>query len=237
MLELNAVEVRFKDRTTLQIPHLRFEEGRTYGIIGENGSGKTTLLRLLAGTLAPTSGQVLRSISRDNLAYLPQSPYSFSFSVLRSVSMGLPRSAERKTRATEALAKVGLSELAGARGDRLSGGEAQRMGLARVIALPRRCLILDEPTSATDIRGMDRIETVLREYARETGCLLIFSTHAPAQALRLAEEVIFLEKGQLVEMGSASQLLRHPQDERTRSFLKHWQLGGVGGTEPVGEAR
>ena len=111
-----------------------------------------------------------------------------------------------------------------ARGDRLSGGEAQRMALARVLVRSYDVLLLDEPTSSTDVRSMDQIETTLKEYVQKTQCTLIFSTHSPAQALRLADEVLYLEKGRLVEQGPAATLFHSPQDERTKAFLKHWSL-------------
>jgi len=111
-----------------------------------------------------------------------------------------------------------------ARGNKLSGGEAQRMAVARMIAKPRKLLLLDEPTSSTDIRGTDAIENTLLEYAKETRCTLIFSTHSPAQVLRLAEEVIFLNQGRILEKGSARDVLGNPQTESARLFLQHWRI-------------
>jgi len=98
------------------------------------------------------------------------------------------------------------------------------MAFARMIAKPRRLLLLDEPTSSTDIKGTDLIEATLLNYLQANGCTLIFSTHSPAQALRLAEEVIFLDQGRIVEQGPAESVLENPQNERTQLFLAHWRI-------------
>lgn len=223
MIELNDIRVEVKNRTILDIPCLELAEGKRYGVIGENGSGKTTLLRLLAGTLAPNTGQLRGMPAAGQVGYLPQSPYAFSLSVLENIKMAITEENSEQIAKT-ALEKVGLSALLRSRGDRLSGGEKQRMGLARLLALPRSLLILDEPSSATDIRGTDVIEALLLEWHRESKGTLIFSTHSPAQVVRLAEEVLFMDKGRVIERGSPKELFDAPQNDETRSFLSHWKL-------------
>ncbi|NMC15182.1 MAG: ABC transporter ATP-binding protein [Chloroflexi bacterium] len=223
MISVRNVLVQAGGRVILDIPLLEFEEGKRYGLIGENGSGKTTLLRLLAGTLQPSHGEVARQ-NPDGVGYMPQAPYAFSFSVLRNVEMALKNTPDRRDKAAQALEAVGLQSLLAARGNKLSGGEAQRMAVARMIAKPRQLLLLDEPTSSTDIRGTDSIENTLLEYTRNTHCTLIFSTHSPAQVLRLAEEVIFLDQGKILENGPARDVLENPQTENARLFLQHWRI-------------
>jgi len=224
MIELKNILVKAKERMILDIPSLRFEEGKRYGIIGENGSGKTTLLRVLMGTVQPSQGTI-EGMNLDNgVGYLPQSPYAFSFSVLRNVSMTLENEQSRDSVAKEALEKVGLSALINSRGSTLSGGEKQRLGLARVLAVSKQVLLLDEPTSATDIRGTDIVEALLLEWFQKTQGLLIFSTHAPAQALRMADEVVFLEDGKVIETGNPHALFNHPQQPETQAFLSHWVI-------------
>lgn len=223
MIVLRDVVQQFGGRIVLEIPALQFLPGRRYGLIGENGSGKTTLIRMLAGTGKPTSGTI-EGLEGKEVGYLPQSPYAFSFSVLQNVELALNGHGDAKEIAQKALIAVGMESLMNARGDRLSGGEAQRMALARVLVRSYDVLLLDEPTSSTDVRSMDQIETTLKEYVQKTQCTLILSTHSPAQALRLADEVLYLEKGRLVEQGPAATLFHSPQDERTKAFLKHWSL-------------
>lgn len=223
MIVLREVIQQFGGRIVLDIPELCFEPGRRYGLIGENGSGKTTLIRLLAGTLQPSSGKIV-GLDEKRIGYLPQSPYAFSFSVLQNVMMAADGHGNARDLAKSALSAVGMESLMNARGDRLSGGEAQRMALARVLVRSYDVLLLDEPTSATDVRSMDLIEQTLQDAIQKTHCTLIFSTHSPAQAKRLADEVLYLEKGQIVERGNAEELFREPKDDRTRAFLQHWSL-------------
>lgn len=224
MIELKDVLVQAKDRLILDVPSLRFERGKRYGIIGENGSGKTTLLRVLMGTVKASQGSIEGLNLDHRVGYLPQSPYAFSFSVLRNVSMTLENEQTREDLAMDVLEEVGLGSLTHSRGSTLSGGEKQRLGLARVLAMPREVLLLDEPTSATDIRGTDIVEALLKEWFEKTRGLLIFSTHAPAQALRMADEVIFLENGKVIETGSPQDLFNHPREAETQAFLSHWVI-------------
>lgn len=223
MIALQQLTKKAGGRMILDIPKLEFQKGRRYALIGENGSGKTTLLRVMAGTLAADSG-LLSGLPQPGMGYLPQAPYGFGFSVRRNVEMALEGAGDASAKALAAIQAVGLTPLADARGHKLSGGETQRMALARLVAKARPLLLLDEPTSATDIRGMDQVEALLLRYARQTSCTLIFSTHSPAQALRLAEEVIFLENGKVVEQGPAARVLRKPQAEATKLFLQHWRI-------------
>lgn len=224
MIELKDAVVKAKNRLILDVPNLRFERGKRYGIIGENGSGKTTLLRVLMGTVYLNQGSIEGLNLDHKVGYLPQSPYAFSFSVLRNVSMTLENEDAREALALKALEKVGLSSLIQSRGSTLSGGEKQRLGLARILAVPKEVLLLDEPTSATDIRGTDIVEALLQEWFEKTRGLLIFTTHAPAQALRMADEVIFLEDGRVIETGSPQDLFNHPKQSETQAFLSHWVI-------------
>jgi ABC-type sulfate/molybdate transport systems ATPase subunit len=100
----------------------------------------------------------------------------------------------------------------------------QRMALARVLARPRKLLLLDEPTASADIAAIERIERAVLDYVEKTGCTLVFSSHAPSQAMRLSERVLVLDGGKIGELGETAQVLQHPQTESARAFLKSWQL-------------
>lgn len=225
MMELFGIQKLYRERLALDIPAFRFEDGGRYALIGPNGSGKTTLLRILAGTLRQDAGTIhYGDIKKNEIGYLPQKPYAFDRSVLENVILALEPGPEAKKSALAALERVGIGHLAKARGNRLSGGETQRMALARLIAKPRRVLLLDEPTAAADIQANDQAERALLEYAEETGCTLIFSSHAPSQAMRLGQSALALESGRIGEFGSAEQVLQNPQQESTREFLRHWKI-------------
>lgn len=225
MIELKDVKKFYSERLALDVPQLTVRAGEICALIGPNGSGKTTLLRVLAGTLPPDEGTVrLDGITRGEIGYLPQKPYAFDLSVLQNVLLPLGGGEEANARALDALERVGIKHLANARAKRLSGGETQRLALARLLGKSWKLLLLDEPTSAADVGAVEQIELSLLGYARETGCALVYATHAPSQALRLGGRVLALSGGGIAEAGESEQVLRHPQKESTRVFLKSWTI-------------
>lgn len=223
MIVLTDIKKQYDGRVVLDIPHLEILPGKRYAILGANGSGKSTLLKILAGVLKPDSGTVTRAVPLKSSAYLPQIPYAFDMSVLQNVQLGTNGS-KRMERALLAVEQVGLTAFLHANASRLSGGETQRMALARVLAGHFELLLLDEPTSATDISAGDLIEAALLQYGAETGCAMVLSTHAPSQAARLAESALFLENGRILEAGSVHELLHSPRQEGTKVFLQHWRI-------------
>ncbi len=223
MIELKDVKKVYDERIVLNIPHLVFDLTKRYALIGVNGSGKTTLLRILAGILKPDSGEVT-STTPNNMGYMPQSPYAFRFSVEKNVAIALDKEQVSKDQVLEALKAVGMDHLQHAYGNQLSGGETQRMALARMIVKPRNLLLLDEPTASADIRGTSQIEKALLKYADDNNCTLILSTHSPAQALRLVDEVLFLDEGKVIEQGPAEDVLHHPKHPVIQEFLDHWKI-------------
>ncbi len=225
MIKLTRVKKFYGARCALDIPALAVGTGERLAVIGPNGSGKSTFLRLLAGVISPDEGEIrLDGLTRGQIGYLPQKPYGFDLSVQKNVELALGGEKDAKELARDALEQVGLPHLTKARGSRLSGGETQRMALARIIACPRQLLLLDEPTASADIRAIDRMERVLEDYQARTGCTLIFSSHAPAQALRLSTRVVVLDGGTVSEQGETKRVLRAPQSEPARLFLRHWNM-------------
>ena len=212
-------------RCVLNLPRLNLEEGARYALIGPNGAGKSTLIKVLGGLIVPTSGHIEMEGTPSDMGYMPQKPFMFSGTVLHNVMLGLPRNEKRTSRALDALGKVGMADFVKERGSKLSGGEAQRVALARIIAQNRSTILLDEPTSATDIAGESEVEKALSAYWRESGCTLVFATHSPAQAGRLADEIIVLENGVIAEKNEAEQLLENPRNPTVQTFLNYWRLG------------
>ncbi len=225
MIEIAGLKKFYGKRLVLDVPKLTLETDRRYALIGPNGSGKSTLLRILAGVLVPDEGAAaIRGIPAGEVGYLPQKPYAYDLSVLQNVMLSLGGGKEARERALDALERVGLTSLSSARGSRLSGGEQQRMALARLIARPRRLLLLDEPTASVDIRANERIERALTDYVSENGCMLVFSSHEPGQALRLATDVVALSEGRVAETGGAGEVLRAPREASTQVFLQRWRI-------------
>jgi len=225
MISLSGIKKYYSGRCVLDVGELSFERNRKYAVLGANGSGKSTLLKIMAGIAEPAEGSVKSDLSgKKAMGYMPQKSYGFSFSVLKNVMMAVDDCPEREDMAKKAIEAVGMSSLINADGSKLSGGETQRLSFARIIALRRELLLLDEPTAATDLAGIDLIENVLKSYCAENGCAVVFATHSPAQAMRLADEVIFLHNGVIAEHGETERVLNDPQSEEARSFLNHWRL-------------
>ncbi|NLF79857.1 MAG: ABC transporter ATP-binding protein [Clostridia bacterium] len=130
LIKLRELQKTYHNRLVLDIPDFSFEPGLVYALVGPNGSGKSTLLRLLAGVIRPSAGNISHSLTNArDIAYLPQKPYAFNFSVLRNITMALPSlmsKTAKEERALHILKEVGIDKLRAAKGNRLSG--ARRSG-------------------------------------------------------------------------------------------------------------
>lgn len=195
-------------------------------VIGPNGSGKSTLLRVLHGLVAPTAGTVrwgdARAAPRDQ-AMVFQRPVLLRRSVSANVRYalrlaGVP-SREHAARIRAVLDASGLAALAQRPARRLSGGEQQRVALARAAALEPSVLFLDEPTASLDPAASRAIEERVRAI-HAAGTTIVMSTHNLAQARRLAERVIFLQAGRLIEATSADEFFNAPRSAEAAAFLE-----------------
>lgn len=217
MIEFRELKKYYGSCRAMDIPYIAFPEGSRTAVLGANGSGKSTLLRLLAGELCSFLGD-----GSHRTGYLPQQFYGFRCSVRKNVELAIweEEPDTRRKRADTVMEQVGIGHLAQKAGNRLSGGETQRMALARLLAQDNQILLLDEPTSACDIAGSNQIEQVLGVWQGT----IIFSTHSPAQAVRLADRAVFLYEGQIAEDGKAEQILFSPETRELRDFLKYWRF-------------
>lgn len=202
---------------------------RTF-ILGPNGAGKSLLLRLAHGLLRPTAGEVLwrnrkitgagRGPRRQAMVF--QKPVLLRRSVRGNLDHALAlhrvRGAERARRRDEALAATGLSERARQPARSLSGGEQQRLALARAWALKPQVLFLDEPTSALDPASTRAVEEIV-EALHGAGTKIVMTTHDLGQARRLADEVVFLNRGRLLEQGPADRFFERPQSREAQAYL------------------
>ena len=221
----------YGQRCVLDIDRLSLKSERSCALVGPNGCGKSTFLRILAGAEAPTEGSIdVEGVPRDDVrvGYMPQKSYVFGFSVFRNVALALDSSGLAKgdveKRVAEALDAVGMSSFAQERGSGLSGGEAQRVALARLLVRDLDVVLLDEPTASMDIAGTLLVEEALSRYRERTGCLMLTATHAPSQARRIAEKAIMLSSGRIVECGPTDQVLSSPESDAGRAFLSYWAV-------------
>jgi tungstate transport system ATP-binding protein len=219
-LELDALGlteggVRIVEDVTLKVSH-----GRT-AILGPNGAGKSTLLRLMHGLLRPSAGRIVWPQALTQ-AMVFQRPVMLRTTALANIEYGLRlrghSAVEQRQRALAALERVGLPELATRQARRCSGGEQQRIALARAWALEPQALFLDEPTASLDPASSREVERIIREIAA-AGTKIVMTTHNLGQARRLAEDVIYLDGGRVLEQSPADEFFRQPRTEAARVFI------------------
>jgi len=205
-----------------------FKHGLRTIVLGPNGAGKSVLLRLCHGLLEPTAGAITWNSPEvpggpRKQAMVFQRPVLLRRSALDNVHYalkvgGLP-ARERHDRAYEALCKVGLEAQADRPARVLSGGEQQRLALARVWALRPEILFLDEPTASLDPGATHEIERVILAL-HQAGTKIVMVTHNLGQARRLADEIMFLYQGRLLERQPADQFLKNPASSEAARFLE-----------------
>jgi len=195
-------------------------------VIGPNGAGKTVLLRVLAGLQAPDEGAIDwhgDSLPAAGIAMVFQHPVLLRSSVLHNAGLGLaplglPRQQARR-RAMQTLERVGLAHRAGDSARLLSGGERQRLALARAWAMRPRLLLLDEPTAALDPSATEAVETIVREI-RTDGARILMTTHNLGQAMRISDDVVFLDGGRVIERAPSSRFFARPQSAEAKLFIQ-----------------
>lgn len=240
MIRLRGIEKQFGGQRVLKGIDLAMVAGSVTALIGPSGSGKSTLLRCINVLERPDAGQLVlggseldfsHRLSRQSvLALRHQTGMVFQnfqlfphMTVLENVIEGLvtvlkwPR-AKAEARGLQLLNKVGLSHKAEAVPDTLSGGQQQRVAIARALAPSPKVLLCDEPTSALDPELAQEVVTVLRQLARE-GTTMLIATHDLRLAAQIAQQVIFLQAGEVVEAGSARQMFTTPKRARTFEYI------------------
>jgi ABC-type microcin C transport system duplicated ATPase subunit YejF len=222
------------------------ERGQTLGIVGESGSGKSTIARLLLRLIEPDSGTLrldghdLSSVSTRELRQLRrrmqivfQDPYAAlnprmrveeivgePLVIYRSEQGGHEIAASNRARTIEALAMAGLDDSALPRyPHEFSGGQRQRINLARALILRPELLVLDEPTSALDVSVSAQITHLLRELQRELQLTYVFITHSMPLARYMADQILVMRQGRIVEQGGWQQICERPQSEYTQALL------------------
>ncbi|MBL8490926.1 MAG: amino acid ABC transporter ATP-binding protein [Rhodocyclaceae bacterium] len=195
-------------------------------ILGPNGAGKSTLLRLLHGLLKPSAGRLdwARELRQ---AMVFQRPVVLRRSVLANVAYGLlvrgQGRLDRERRSIAMLERVGLAHLAARPARVLSGGEQQRIALARAWAIDPEVLFLDEPTASLDPASSREVERIVAEIAA-AGTRIVMTTHNLGLARRLADEILYMEDGRIAEQTEAGEFFRRPATAAAGSFIR--DIGG-----------
>lgn len=233
-IEIRNLEVEMEGTKILDIPSLKIKEGETIAFIGPNGAGKSTLLQLLSFLLKPSRGEIYfrgQKVKRDNslliyrrkVAMVFQEPLLFDTTVFGNVASGLRirgmKKEEMGERIREELKRFGIGHLSHRSARTLSGGEAQRTSLARAFAIQPEILLLDEPFSNLDQPTRDFLLADLETVLGQTKTTVIMATHDRLEALRLADRLAVMNKGQILQIGSPEEVMNQPVDEFVASFV------------------
>ncbi|MEU6035900.1 amino acid ABC transporter ATP-binding protein [Actinomadura sp. NPDC047616] len=237
MVEIRGLHKSFGPVEVLKGIDLSVERGQVICIIGPSGSGKSTLLRCVNLLEEPTAGKVVVdgveltdpdvdiNAARRRLGMVFQQFNLFShLKVLENLTIAQRRvlrrsKGEAERVARENLAKVGLEEKADSYPSQLSGGQQQRVAIARALSMEPSMMLFDEPTSALDPELVGDVLTVMRQLAQE-GMTMLVVTHEMAFARDVADHVVFMDGGVIVEQGPPEQVIGDPQHERTKRFLR-----------------
>lgn len=210
MIKINNITKSYKDRLVLSIEALQIPEKQIFGIVGGNGCGKSTLLKIMSDLIRADKGQVIRNCNLDEMVYLFQKPHLFNTSVYKNIEKPLKyRNIQKSIRALKVQKMLDLFDLNHIKNQnarKLSGGEAQKVNLARALVFEPKVILLDEPTANIDQKSTRFIEDVL--LGLDISIILV--THNLTQAKRLCKEIAILDEGRLVLVAPSEEAVNHP---------------------------
>jgi len=235
LIAIQNLLVKRGGKAVLYVDKLSIEQGEVLAVVGPNGAGKSTLLLSLSRLLKPETGEILfggrrmkdesDTVYRRRIALVMQEPLLFNTSVFENVAAGLKfRSVAReeiKRKVPLWLERLGVGHLSKRRAGQLSGGEAQRVSLARALALEPELLLLDEPFSALDPPTRTDILDDLGLLLAETSTTTVFVTHDLQEASQLSGRIAVVIGNRLRQVGQAGELFNSPADDEVARFLNH----------------
>ncbi|NLL62668.1 MAG: ABC transporter ATP-binding protein [Ruminococcaceae bacterium] len=219
MKVLNMKKV-YSGKIVLDIKQFDFETGKIYAIVGANGCGKSTFLRMLFGIIKSDDKDVKIDLNGQKACFMPQKNYAFAMNTLNNVLLTSQNKKADTKRAFKLLEELKINNLAKQQANKLSGGETARMALCRVLLSGEKVLLLDEPTAAMDIESTRLSEELLVRVNKEENVTIIFVTHSINQAKRIADKVIFMKDGKVIETGDVDKVLNDPDRDETKEFLE-----------------
>lgn len=231
-IRIEGVTKQFGTFTAVQSVSLDIRKGEIFALLGGSGCGKTTLLRMLAGFETPTAGRIF--IDGQDMTGVPayERPVNMMFqsyalfphmSVEKNVAYGLKHEkmteAQRKDRVREMLELVQLTQFAHRKPHQISGGQRQRVALARALARQPKVLLLDEPLAALDKKLREHTQFELMDIQHKTGTTFIVVTHDQEEAMILSNRIAVMDKGQVKQIGSPTEIYEYPNSRFTAGFI------------------
>lgn len=225
--------VKEYDKTALNIDELFIKGGKIVALLGLNGSGKTTLLECIANFKRYDKGRIYYDGEEDfervrnKISIMQQRPYIFNMSVKENIILGLKyqgldeKIIEERFKKYNSYYKLNFLDK---NAKKLSGGEAAKVALLRAVILERPLLLLDEPTANMDIDSTLITEGLLKDVNKEHGTTIIIVTHDIFQAERIADVVIFMDKGRIIEMDTNEEFFNNPKNPMVKKILKRGEL-------------
>lgn len=228
-IDFKNVVKNYGEKFELNITDYKFKKGRIYGIIGPNGAGKSTMLKIIGNLEELHSGDILydeKALSTEilkKMTYLTQKPYLFSTTVFNNIAYPLKFRKYKRSDidylVNKTMKEFQIEDLSQQLATSLSGGEAQKVALARALVFQPELLLLDEPTANIDPNSIEQIEKIILKNNREKNTTILFITHNVGQAKRICEEIVFVDKGRIIESGKTESVLFKPKTFEAKRYL------------------
>lgn len=227
-IEIEKLKKSYQGIMVLDIERLTIGTGKITAIVGPNGAGKSTLLNLIGNLIQKDEGRILynrdEKVPEKDITLVFQEPYLIASTVKKNIAYPMklrkiPKEAI-EARIGELAEELNLGALLNKKANQLSLGEVQKVALARALSFKPELLLLDEPCASIDPYTTSEIEKILRKMNHYGGTTMVMVTHNLAQARRLADEVILLKKGKLVECCGSEQFFTHPENKETKKFVE-----------------
>lgn len=211
MIKITNLKKTYKERIVVDIEEFEIPKGEVFGIVGGNGSGKTTLLKMIADLESLDEGVIKRDMELNELVYLFQKPHLFNTSVYNNIAYPLKfrkmNPEEIDIKVNSIIEEFGLTDIKTQNAKKLSGGESQKVNLARALVFNPKLILLDEPTANIDPKSTMQIEEILKNALKVHNTSMILVTHNISQAKRLCKKVAVMDSGRIIGIDSPEIIL------------------------------